>query len=318
MAVLAGTKNTYDMVGIREDLLDDIYNISPKDTPFMSMIGRGRANQRLHEWQTDTLAAPGANLFTEGADATFSTPASTTRLGNRCQISKKTVQVSGTARAVDTAGRDDEFEYHVAKRMAELKKDMEFALVQNQASSAGSQANPPTLGSLEAMLSANYLAGTNGSTPGHNGTDWLAASDGTQRTFTEALLASLAQLVYSAGGDPDTLMLGPFNKRQASLFTGIATQYRENTGRRRATILGSADVYVGEFGEYMIVPNRVQRDRTALLIQSDMFATTYLRPFKMEKLAKTGDCDKAQILVEFTLRGNNPASSGKVADLTTS
>lgn len=318
MAVLAGTKNTYDMVGIREDLLDDIYNISPEDTPFMSMIGRGRATQRLHEWQTDTLAAPAANHHTEGADATFTTPTSTTRLGNRCQVSKKTVLVSGTARAVDTAGREDEFEYQMAKRMAELKKDMEFSLVRNQASSSGSSTVAPTLGSLESMLSANYEAGTNGSTPGHDGTDWLAPSDGTQRTFTEALLASLAQKVYSIGGKPDTLMVGPFNKRQASLFAGIATQYRENTGRKRATILGSADVYVGEFGEYMIVPNRIQRDRTALLIQSDMFKTAYLRPFKTEKLAKTGDGDKAQIIVEFTLRGNNPASSGKVADLTTS
>jgi hypothetical protein len=319
MAVLAGTKNTYDMVGIREDLLDDIYNITPEDTPFMSMIGRGRASQRYHEWQTDSLAAPAVNLHTEGADATFATPTSTTRLGNRCQISKKTVLVSGTARSVDTAGREDEFEYQMAKRTAELKKDMELALVTNQGSSAGSSTVVPTSAGAEAIIaSVNVSGGTAYSAGGFSSGDWLIPSDGTQRTFTEALLANVAQQVYSAGGKPDYLMVGPFNKRQASLFAGIATQYRENTGRKRATILGSADVYVGEFGEYMIVPNRVQRDRTAFLLQSDMWKTAYLRPFKTEKLAKTGDGDKAQIIVEFTLRANNPASSGKIADLTTS
>jgi hypothetical protein len=318
MAVLAGTKNTYDMVGIREDLLDDIYNISPEETPLLSLIGRGRATQRTHEWQTDSLAAPAANAHTEGADATFSTPTSTTRLGNRCQLMKKTVLVSGTARAVDTAGREDEFEYQMAKRVAELKLDMEFAISRSQGSSAGSSTVAPTLGSIESMLTQNVDSGTANSFGGFLSGDWLLGSDGAQRTFTEAMLASVAQQVYSAGGKPNYLMVGPFNKRQASLFTGIATQYRENTGRKRATILGSADVYVGEFGEYMIMPSRVQRDRTALLIQSDMWKTAYLRPFKTEKLAKTGDGDKAQIIVEFTLRGNNPAASGKIADLTTS
>lgn len=138
MAQVAGTFRTNDMIGIREDLENVIYNISPTDTPFMSMIGRGKATATKHEWQTDSLAsADTSNKQVEGDDAAYATVAPTTRVSNYTQISRKAIIVSGTARAVDTAGRADEFEYQAAKRAKELKRDMESILCQNQDSSAG-------------------------------------------------------------------------------------------------------------------------------------------------------------------------------------
>ena len=47
-------------------------------------------------------------------------------------------------------------------------------------------------------------------------------------------------MYHSAGGEPSMMMVGPFNKQIASGFTGIATQYRENSGTKRASILGAA------------------------------------------------------------------------------
>ena len=71
---------TYAAVGMREDLSDVIYNISPTDTPFMSSIGKTKATAVYHEWQTDSLAAAAANAAVEGADASEAT-LSPTKIG---------------------------------------------------------------------------------------------------------------------------------------------------------------------------------------------------------------------------------------------
>ena len=57
MGVPSITTETYSRVGIREDLADVIYNISPDETPIISNAGKGSATQTNHEWQTDALEA---------------------------------------------------------------------------------------------------------------------------------------------------------------------------------------------------------------------------------------------------------------------
>jgi hypothetical protein len=103
------TYQTYTAIGMREDLSDLIYNISPTDTPFMSSIGKTKATAVLHEWQTDSLdAAVLTNAAVEGATASDATMSPTTRVGNRTQIFQKTIKISGTLDAVDKAGRKSE------------------------------------------------------------------------------------------------------------------------------------------------------------------------------------------------------------------
>lgn len=323
MTIVAGTTTTYGtgtgLVGIREDLSDIIYNISPTETPFLTMASRMKAKATYHEWQTDSLASAGANQAVEGDDASFTTLTNTTRVGNRTQISRKTLIVSDTARAVNTAGREDQFEYELAKKSQELKRDMEYVLTQNQGSSAGSQAVARRLGSLESWYTTNTSRGAvNAASGGFSNGNTSPATDespGAQRTFTESLLKGVIKSCWTNGGMPDTVMLGPVNKQRASAFTGIATQYRENSGVKPATILASASIYVSDFGELKFVPNRFSRDQTVHVLQSDMWGVAYLRPFKTQKLARTGSAEKALLEVEYTLVAKNEASSGVVADL---
>ena len=97
MAQVTGTYSVYDAKGLREDLSDIIYSISPTDTPFMSGIGKEKATAVLHEWQTDSLAnAVANNAQIEGDEIGFSAPSATTRVNNRTQISRKSVIVTGT------------------------------------------------------------------------------------------------------------------------------------------------------------------------------------------------------------------------------
>lgn len=325
MTVPTNTVQTYDVGsagGNREDLADIIYDISPMDTPFLSTATKSRAKAVYHEWQTDALDAAASNITIEGDDATANTFSSTTRVGNYCQISDKVIQVSGTQRAVDSAGRADEYSYQLAKRGRELKRDMEFALTQNQASSAGGAGTGRTLASLESWLATNKTSvgtGTAQTTPGFSSGTVVAPTDSTvQGTFTKASLDDVVQKCWTEGGDPKIVMVGPFNRTQVSTFTGISTLETSAEASGDVTLMGAVDFYKSNFGTLKVVPNRFQRDRTALVLDMEFLGVAFLRNMETTPLSKTGDSDRAQLIAEYTLVVKNEAASGKITDLTTS
>ena len=311
------TYQTYTAIGQREDLSDVIYNISPTETPLMSSIGKAKATATYHEWQTDALAAAALGGAVEGADASSITASPTSRIGNRTQIFTKSVAVAGTLEAVDKAGRKSEKAYQLAKVSAELKRNIELTLLSNQVSAAGNSSTARTMGGLQAWLSTNGDFGTDG-VAGSGGT--TARVDGTDRTFTEALLKTVNAEVYVAGGTPKMLMVNPTHKQTVSAFAGIAAQRYMAPSNEPTTIIGAADVYMSDFGTLSVVPNRFMNstnacDETAFIIDPDMLAVAYLRPFQTIELAKTGDSEKTQLLAELTLEVRNESSCGIIADL---
>jgi hypothetical protein len=319
MSVPSGTTQTYGVVGRREDLTDVIHDVSPTDTPFMTAIGKGTAKNTFHEWQTDALAsADGANAVIEGDDPSNDSITATVRLGNYTQLSDKVVQVSSSQRASDNAGRGDELSYQLMKRSKELKRDMETTLTGNYASVAGGAGTARKSAGFEAWIQTNYSRASDGSSTAYSGGIQAAATDGTQRVFTESLLKDALQLIFtSGGGEPTQIHVGAFNKRQLSGFTGVADQVRD-TGNKRATIVGAADVYVGDFHTLDVVPNRFSRTRSALIVDPSMWKLCYYQRFQTEDLAKTGHSDRKMLSVEYTLESCNEKGSGVVADLTTS
>jgi hypothetical protein len=325
MSQTANTFDTFAAKGIRESLSNVIYNISPEETPFMSNIGRENVKNTYFEWQTDSLAAASTtNAQIEGDDvSSFDSTSATSRVGNYTQISNKTVLISGTLEAVDKAGRRSELAYQLAKRSAEIKRDMESTMLTNQAASAGSAGVSTALrktGSLLAFLKTNTDKGTGGADPVYTSSPNATRTDATAanlRTFTEAILKTVIQKVWASGGSPKLLMVGPVNKARVSGFAGIAEIRREVTGNRQATIIGAADVYVSDFGSVSVVPNRFQRERDAFVLDPEYAAVSYLRPFQTVELAKTGDAEKRLITVEYGLKVNTEAAHGLAADLTT-
>jgi hypothetical protein len=322
MGLVSGTATRYDMKGLREDLSDVIYNISPEETPFMSSAGRGaKASQTLVEWQTDALAsADGSNAQLEGDDASFSTPAATVRVGNYTQISRKTLILSGTLEAVDKAGRRSELAYQLAKRGAELKRDQETIFLRAQAGNAGGVGTARTLAGLNAWVKTNTDIGTSGGDPTYtSGVPAAVRTDGTQRAFTETILKSVISAVWTSGGTPTTLMVGPINKAVVSGFAGIATRNFDlsNVSPKPTAIIASADVYVSDFGTLRVVPNRFQRERDGWVIDFDLVSVRYLRPYRTKDLAATGDAAKTMLVTEYTLEVKQEAGLGLAADLTT-
>jgi len=308
------TFTAHTAIGQREDLTDIIYDISPTETPFMSSIGKTKATAVYHEWQTDSLAAATtANAAIEGADATSATLSPTVRLGNYTQIIQKTVQVSGTLDTVNKAGRKSEKAYQLAKASAELKRDLETILCANQGRSAGTSTIARTMGSILSWIKTNSDVGASGVDPATIGVS--TRTDGTQRTFTEALLKTVVSEVFVSGGSPKILMVGALGKQKVSSFAGIAAQRYMAPGNTPTTIIGAADVYMSDFGTMSVVPNRFMRVRDALVLDPEYAALAYLRPFQTNDLAKTGDSENTQLLAEVTLEVKNEAAHGIIADL---
>lgn len=305
---------TYGTKGIREDLADIIYNIAPTDTPFMSNVGKGTASGTYHEWQTDDLTAAADNKVAEGAAAPAAESVASVRVGNYTQIASKTVSVTGSNEAADAAGRASQMAYQLAKKGMELKRDMEKTLVgTDKAQVAGSAGTARELASVTSWLGTNCSFGSGGDAPDGNGTDIGAA--GTDRDFTEALLTGVVEDCWVQGGTPSIIMCNAFQKAKITAFTGNATRYKDVGDK---TIVNAVDVYVSDYGELAVVPNRFMLNETVLVLQPDMFSVDTYRDFQTSDIAKTGDFESKQLLVEYTLASKNEAASGAIRDLNVS
>jgi hypothetical protein len=305
MAAPTNTHLTTAAIGNREDLTDIIYRISPTQTPVLNMASKAKASNTLHEWQVQELAAAAANAQAEGDDLTAKVVTVTARLNNRTQISAKKVVVSGTQQAMNPAGRKDELAYQLSLASLEIKRDMELGLTQNDVLATSPRSSRGLRGWV--VDNVNRNGGTLASYTANTG-----YTAGTQRAFTEAQVKDVLQQVYSAGGEPDMIMLPPAAKQTFSGFTGNATRFDKSED---AKLYSSVDFYVSDFGTLQCVPNRFMATREAFVLQSDKLAVAYLRPFQTMELAKTGDAEQRELLVEYTLECRAPKAHGAVYDI---
>ena len=318
-----GTFTTYNQVGNREELDSMIAMISPTETPFYSMAKKGKVSQKYFEWQIDALATAANNGQIEGDTPSNTTVVPTTRLFNVTQISSKTFNISGTQRASNPAGRGDELAYQLVKYGKEVKRDVEVGLVQNNSYRAGASGTARLSASLESWMSTNWTtqnaSPTSAASSGFSSTGTLAPVDATTpATVTQANVNAIIRACWTAGGNPDVIMVGPYNKVKVSGFSGIGTQTITQKAGGQATIIAAADSYQSDFGLFKVVPSRFCRDRTLTVLDMEYWEIATLRPFTQEALAKVGDSDQRMIIVELGLKSLNEAASGKVADLSTS
>ena len=320
MAVATDGYTTYEAKGLRESLADIIYNISPTATPFMMLAGRGKAKARTEEWQIDVLSsAVDTNAVIEGDDVVATAAVPTTRIKNYTQISDKAFTITGTQEVVDKAGRKSELAYQMMKVSKELKTDVEKQVCSNKASVIGDRTTARQSGGAAAWIESNfdYGVGTSG-VGGFNASNGLVeahATDGTDRALTESQVKSVIRDAWTSGGEPTVILTGPFNKQVISAFTGNATRTDKSEDKRLTT---SVDVYISDFGTHSVRASRLSPADHVLILSPKMWEVRYLRNFRSWKLAKTGDTEKRQLLVEYTLCSKNEAASGCIADLTSS
>lgn len=285
--------------GIREDLSNIIYNISPEETPFMSGIGRSSCDNTYFEWQIDTLdAADVTNRQVEGDNATALQAVEPLRVGNYTQISTKTVQSSGTAEAVDFAGRKSTQAYQMAKRAKELKIDMEQMLLEAATAPApGTSSTARSTGSVGAWITSNAVAAGG--------------------PVAEADIRDIMEMCWTAGAKPDILMCDGAIKMAISQLSQSVSDLRTTANNQSpAFVVAAVDVYVSDFGNLKIVPNRCMPAETAYFLDYEYWDTAYLRPFATHQLSRTGDSESQLLVVEYGLRSKNEEANGKITGWT--
>ena len=331
MAILTNSRSTFSAVGIRDDLSNIIYNISPMDTPFLSSAGRGTCDNTLFEWQTDELATQAANQQLQGDVPDALAVAETVMAQNQTQISFKTVATTGTAEAVDFAGRRSSQAYQMAKRAKEIKRDMEFMLTGNSIRVVGNTTTAPKTACVQSWLGAkttatsNLIDAGNGTGVGVVNVDASNYANGTAvktgtapaKTLTQAHIDLVVQRCYEAGGSPDTMFCKPDLKVKLSALAGasIAELRTVTKGDKQAHAVNAVDVVVTDFGTFKFVPNRFcdQGDIGIVYVMDwDYWSINYLRPFQTLNLAKTGDNVKQMMLAEYGLEAKNGRASGAI------
>lgn len=324
MAQVGNTYESYDMKGIKEDLTDVIYNISPEETPFYTACKKTKASNTLHEWQTDALrAAVTTNAHVEGDETSFEAATPSVRLGNRTQIFKNAVVVADTDDGLSKAGRAKEMAYQTLKIAKEQKRDIEATLLNNQASNGGTSTTTASDGTVTAG-NARALAGvpawikTNEevaiSTAGNGlGTSARTDGTGTLQAFDQDDFDSVLQKIWTEGGNPDKVYLSPTNMNIALGFSGNNNQ--RNTVAQ-GEVANVVDIYMTPWGSVEFTPSRHVRGRDVLILQSDMWEVPVLRGTKNTELAKTGDATKRQVITELTLTCKNEKANGGVFDTT--
>jgi hypothetical protein len=319
MTAPTNTVTTLNTVGNREDLEDVIYRVAPEKTPFISNIGKpDKASATYHEWQVESLdAVSTTNAQYEGDDVSaFDVGNQPTRVGNTCQIFRKTVVVSRTQEKVKSAGRGSDLNRQKVLKGIAMRRDMEATFLGNLASNKVENpgVTPRKSGGALAWLTSNTSIGVGASNGGFSAGNVTAATNGTLRNFAEAQVKAVMAACFSNGGAPNQAYMGPTSKQEFSAFTGIA-QLRHETGAKPAAIIGAADVYVSDFGELSLIPHPYALTRDCLIADPDYWGVASIDGVKGEPLAKTGDSEKWMMISEATLVCKNEKASGVVRDI---
>lgn len=311
MAQITDTFASFSSSRVREQLMDNIWNVSVSDTPALKLIGKEKVSGVFVEWLNDTFAAGASNKVEQGNSATLSAIADVSRYSNRTQISEKTFGVAKTTEAVEKAGGASEVDRQVAKKMVELKKDIEFGVLQNTTAITASAGVAPQARGFLGFIATNVS--TSGTAP--NPLTNTAPVAGTQRAFTETLLKDVLKLMYD-NGSPMGNLYAMIPSAQRTIFDGfLAGQTRFDKAEDKE-LTATLEVYIGPFGRVKAVNTRHMRTRDVFIINPEFATLGTLRPMRDTQLAVTGDADRHMINCEWTLLVKNEKAMGAVLDLT--
>lgn len=300
------TYQTYQQIGIKEDISDIITNISPTKTPFQSSIGSEKVHNTFFQWQEDSLRAAALNAAVEGADGSDVTVNPTVMRNNYTQILQETVKVSGTADAVATYGRAKESAYQMAKSAAQVKRDFEYSLVGSQQVAAAGNAS-----------TARQFAGYQSQID--TGSDNTVFTGAGPAALDEAHTLTALQGAYIEGAEPSVVSVTPSNSLIVAAFAKASGRYRVINDDRDSNkrVVNAVDLYVSPFGTVKIILNRFQHAGDTLVYDPSMWVKMTLRAWFRETLAKTGDALKMQIVGEFSLKHKNKKASSLIVEGTT-
>jgi hypothetical protein len=310
------THSTYDHIGRREDLGDIIWDVTPTDTPVLSALPKEKATSTKHEWLTRALAAAsGSNAVIEGDDATTDAANANVRKFNYTQILDKVARVSGTQEAVNNAGMANTMAKEMEDKMKEIKLDLETSMLQNIAQVAGTDTEARKMAGLQTYLITNISKDAGGTLATGDGSD-IYTDSGTTRALEESHFEAALALCWTNGGKPSLGVSNAFQKRKVASFSGSSSKMSDGDKRK---VTNNVEIYIDPLGtEIRMVPSRQCPTDVVYFVDPEYAALATLRNFFTKDLAKTGDSERKQIIVEATLVVRNEKGHGAIYDLAAS
>lgn len=318
MALPTNTYTSYDNANsIKTDLRDVIYNITPFETPFRAKCGKSSAKATLHEWTTQSLRSSADNKHLEGDNTVAEARTAVTRLTNSTQIFKNAVSIPGSDVGLDKAGKNREMGYQMLLVAREQNLDVEKALFDNNARVNGANGTARELAGAPSWMTTNvdFQSGGSGANPTGDGSD-ARTDDSSPTAFSQTKFDTVMQSIWENGGRSDTCYLSAFQMNKALAFTGNNNQ-RANVVAGDERVVNSLSIYLTPWGQVAFQPSRENRSRDVFILQDDMWEIAELRPARNTPLGVTGDNESRQLIQELTLVCKNEASSGIIADNTT-
>ena len=312
--------DTYEATGNREDLSDIIYNISPEETPLVTMAGKRSVTSTLFEHQTESLPTVSTTAQMEGNEITPTAANDTERNSNQCQIMHRAVSVTGTQMAVNRAGVSDQLSHQMALMGRALKRDVEKLMLGNSIVNTGAAGTARTTAGILAKLATNISKGGGSAanpTAAQARVGSTARTDGTARAFTEVLLKAVLKLCYDNSGDqPTQILMSSANKQLASAFSGRASATQVVALPSKADeVQANVSVYIGDFGTYAIQADRfIRGEKDVLVLNPEFVKIAQLRAFETQEIGRTGDAVGKYIIWEGGLQIDNELAHGLVGD----
>jgi hypothetical protein len=240
------------------------------------IVTRGWAGTTAASWVTSDSMISLGPVLAEGSDPNNARSKDRASFSNYTQIFGPTkVSMSGTEQVVAKYGVSNEFARQI------LNRSNEHAIQREQAYLYGVKYETSsllirTMGGLDGFITTNV--------------------DSTNTQLTTLVIQTNLQTCYDAGGIPDRIVVNPRSLivMDDTANTSVVRQTIDDPKRGRVAV----DEVWTEFGPISLVRHRWCHKTMAFAIKRDGVVRRVLRPFQMERLAKTGDSDHVQILCE--------------------
>lgn len=314
MAQLANSFATFNSSRVREQLMDRIWNVSVSETPTLALIGKQNVEGPFVEWLTDSFRAGASNKVEQGNTSTPTARTNVSRYSNRTQISEDVMSITGTQEAVEKAGGKSEVALQETKAMVEVKKDIEFGVLQNTTAIAAASGTAPQARGFLGFIATNTSMGSGGANPAPLSN--TAPTDGTTQAFTETLLKDVLKLMFDNGSPDMDSIYALIPSAQRTTFDGfLAGQTRFDKAEDKS-LTATLEVYIGPFGRVKAVNARHMRSREVFLLNREYAKLGVLRRMSAKPLGVRGDAEERLINCEWTLIVNNEKAHGAIRDLT--
>ncbi len=278
-----------------EDVTNEVVNVDYASTPFYSSLAESQATNTLHQWLNDTYATSADNAQIEGNDLSFTDLTEPSRGTNIVQLFQKDIRVSNTAQRVAHYGTGDPYAYQKTKKMVEMARDIEKALVAGTRASGSSGVSRRLDGAI-ALVTTNKTARNSGT------------------SLSETEFNDIMQGIYDSGTDisVDKAFTGAALKRVISGYTAGSTKFTQADGGK---LYNSFSVYESDFG---VVTVHLEREvpttagnKAVLLVDSSKWKVAYLTDGRPQHipLATIGSAKRGMLEAELTLEALNEKSS---------